>query len=306
MRIRSSQVLAVIVCVQALLGYMLWTTPKQVSPFCDLEHPPPRHGVPKRAETCPTTFVTQYFQVPGKHAHSEYVDWVSNLRGKACMLIFTDTPLLWQGDQHAVVIRTSICAEGRALNRSQCFWREQWHLDPEAGMHHSYQLYIAWNLKPYLLAEGVRLNPWSSQSFFWIDAGYMRRPTQGEALGLVPRIPENRDQMVFMLVAPFSRQERAGLYHYTVFEDRIAGNMFGGSAEAVTAWSALYYRVLQEYVNRGWFVGKDQNIMNTLCIAHPRACSLVEPKPGFMENPWFFLWECLMSRRECPQYESRD
>jgi hypothetical protein len=78
----------------------------------------------------------------------------------------------------------------------------------------------------------------------------------GSAVGLSPKV---RDSMVFLMVDPFGKDMLAQgqHFHYTVGQDRIAGNMLGGTAEAVRRWAELYYQVLEEYVDRQWLVGKD-------------------------------------------------
>ena len=55
-------------------------------------------------------------------------------------------------------------------------------------------------------------------------------------------------------------------------------------------WVDLYYQTLQDYVGRGWFVGKDQNIMNTLCTEGHAHCILVDPLKYMWENPWVGMW----------------
>lgn len=251
-----------------------------------------------RQKSCPTTFVTQYFQIPSKHSLSEYMEWIRNLHdADICLLVFTDSPHLWHGQRHAV-IKTSICAEGVALNRSECFWREQWYKDPEAFIHRGFYLYIAWNLKPYFLSEAVRINSFSSQYFFWIDAGYARAPIDLKLSTQVPIIPRTR--VVFFIMGQFSEAELAkDWFHYTINQDRLEGGLFGGRAEAVMAWVSLYYNVLQQFVSRDWFVGKDQNLMNTVCIRYPTACALVKAQTDWGENPWLITHECLTSKRTC-------
>ena len=311
--------------------YKNLTYTDQESPMCDLGPPftPPVHVIPANSSRprCPTTFVTQYFNIPSKHDPEQYRVWIQNLRGM-CLLVFTDSPQLWHVEDQVVVV-TDICAEGRVLNQSACFWRDQWYHDPEARLHRSYQLYLTWNLKPWFLKEAARLNPFQSDWFFWMDAGYMRISSvgsddtkstggfegygfyittpysysvaEGDARGLVP----NMDPTVlnFLLIQPFPNDEMHGGYHYVSIKDRIAGNMFGGHAQAVDPWVDLYYQVFREYVDRKWFVGKDQNIMNTLCTEHHEACALIDPHARAWENPWFTMWQCLLGQRDYHVYK---
>ena len=102
--------------------------------------------------------------------------------------------------------------------------------------------------------------------------------------------------MHFLLVNPFTRVELEGNFRYTVGRDRLAGNLFGGHRAAVRVWARLYYQVLQEYVDRGWFVGKDQNLINSLCVQHPSLCLVVDPRLGSHVNPWFSLWGWLLGQ----------
>jgi hypothetical protein len=103
----------------------------------------------------------------------------------------------------------------------------------------------------------------------------------------------------FLLIRNFPTEEMNGGYQYTTGRDRIAGNMFGGHQRVINTWVDLYYQVFQEYVDRKWFVGKDQNLMNTLCTEHHEVCALIDPNARAWENPWFTMWQCLLGQREC-------
>jgi hypothetical protein len=300
-RYRNVLVLAILLSITCNLILFFRSMPRRYPRDdlpCNMETKPRKHQNPKQ-KSCPTTFVTQYFQIPSKHSHSEYIKWIHNLHGtELCLLVFTDSPQLWDSQRHAI-IETSICSEGAALNRSQCFWRDQWHKDPESFIHQSYYLYISWNLKPYFLSEAVRIDCFSSQYFFWIDAGYAREPIHFNFSTQVPVIAK-KSQMLFFMVDEFSKAELSkDWFHYTVMQDRLAGNLFGGHTTAITAWTSVYYHVLQEYISRSWFVGKDQNLMNTLCTKFPAFCTVVEVETNWWENPWLVTYECLTSSRRC-------
>ena len=106
--------------------------------------------------------------------------------------------------------------------------------------------------------------------------------------------------MHLMLVGHYTPEELRVGFHYTVGQDRVAGNLFGGHASAVAPWVRLYYQTLNDYVERGWFVGKDQNLMATMCAQTPSACVLLDPGAWPYENPWFMLWDCVITgQRHC-------
>ena len=57
-----------------------------------------------------------------------------------------------------------------------------------------------------------------------------------------------------------------------------------------------------EIAKENGFVGKDQNIMNSLCTENHARCILVDPRKYLWENPWVGMWECLLKQRECGVY----
>lgn len=263
---------------------------------CDLDQSPSEYKPSRVIPRCATTFVTQYFHIPSKHGYGEYAQWIQSMP-PVCLVVFTDTPFLWKISDDTIVIETSLCREASFLNRSSCFWREQWYQDPEAIIHRGFLLYLTWNLKARFLSRAVEWNLYDSDFFFWMDAGYARVPLHGDGRRLLPSIDPTR--MHFLLVNPFTRVELEGSFHYTVGRDRLAGNLFGGHHMAVRVWTRLYYQIFQEYVGRGWFVGKDQNLMNSLCVQHPSLCLAVDPGLGSLVNPWFSLWGWLLGQRSC-------
>ena len=47
---------------------------------------------------------------------------------------------------------------------------------------------------------------------------------------------------------------------------RLSGNCQGFDLESVYDWHSKYFSVFQDYLQRGSFVGKDQNLMATACL----------------------------------------
>lgn len=261
-----------------------------------LSHPPSPPGM-----SCRTTLVTAYFEIGGgQHSPAEYRRWAANLRDSAaCLVVFTDRPEIWRGGagygMH--IVETALCAEARFLNRTWSFWRRQWFMDPEAQLHGGYLPYLVWNLKVRFLMRGVELNPFRSDHFFFVDAGYVR--DRGASLATTvraPRLSPRRGVRVLEVGAYTPAERGGGRFRYTVGQDRIAGGMFGGRVEDIRPWHDLYYgTVMVDYVRRGWFVGKEQNLLATMCAEHTAACVVIRPYgfPFFMGNVWFSLWNCL-------------
>ena len=42
--------------------------------------------------------------------------------------------------------------------------------------------------------------------------------------------------------------------------------MIGFDKESISEWHEKYFQVFRDYIDRGMFVGKDQNLMSTVCL----------------------------------------
>ena len=80
---------------------------------------------------------------------------------------------------------------------------------------------------------------------------------------------------------------------------RIGGGAIGCDLDSVYKWHSAYYRTLQQYVDRGQFVGKDQNLMASVCV-ETGMCLLVEVKNPNSDTEWFKLQEWY--RGDLPNY----
>ena len=74
-------------------------------------------------------------------------------------------------------------------------------------------------------------------------------------------------------VQPFEPTDNADSFFEHV--ERLSGAVWGGHQSAVLAWSEAYMSVFLDYVARGRFVGKDQNLLSTTCLKRQDLCELV-------------------------------
>ena len=81
---------------------------------------------------------------------------------------------------------------------------------------------------------------------------------------------------------------------------RIGGGTIGCDLDSVYKWHSAYYRTFQEYLDRGQFVGKDQNLMASVCV-ETGMCLLVQMKSK--SDSWFQLQQWL--RGDIPNYYQR-
>ena len=79
------------------------------------------------------------------------------------------------------------------------------------------------------------------------------------------------------------------------FLDAIAGNLFGGDVLAVQSWCRHYEQMLSFYRSNKWFIGKDQTVMNSICIESPYLCHFTELNRTLQESAWGALFESIIS-----------
>lgn len=158
-------------------------------------------------------------------------------------------------------------ARGRSYINS--YLTKQTLLDPEKNRH-SPELYAVWNLKTYLLYKSTLWNPYKSEFFLYTDSGAWRRkifpnwPDQEFVTELAKKL-DNR--FLYGQVGwpqKFKRNKNANI---------IQGTFFAGSSKAVENIYDQYFRLHDEWLDKGLFIGKEQNLMNEVALS--RATSLV-------------------------------
>ena len=69
--------------------------------------------------------------------------------------------------------------------------------------------------------------------------------------------------------------------------DHVAGGLFGGTPAAIAAYRAAYLRAFNRLADGGHFVGKDQNVINTVCVENRGLCVVVLPRGR--SDPWHVM-----------------
>ena len=140
--------------------------------------------------------------------------------------------------------------------------------------------------KVSLVKEAIRLNPFHSSFFYWIDFGFGRSddyfPSDScWAPRNIMKSPKSKDKVVIMELSPiyfpWSSFNLKAIWHYltrpkvrtvddfirhmdSVF---VMGTFFGGAKEAMLEFDALYKQVFNDALARG-YTDDDQTII-TLC-----------------------------------------
>ena len=112
------------------------------------------------------------------------------------------------------------------------------------------------------------MNPFSSSYFIWLDIGAMRQPGYNHQQ-LVHRIPEDKGVLLLSAV-PFTEEEKTLTNGKSTADfspvARLGGGTIGCDKESLDIWHTAFYKAIQNYLEEGRFMGKDQNMMATTCL----------------------------------------
>ncbi|EKM81286.1 hypothetical protein AGABI1DRAFT_56746, partial [Agaricus bisporus var. burnettii JB137-S8] len=173
---------------------------------------------------------------------------------------------------------------------------EHFHTIDREASYHNPELYAVWNAKPWLLDSAIKhLEEEKGEVYdyaFWNDAGSFRydhvytewpNPSRVEEVWNigVERVVEaggftesrgkvKNDLLFFSFTGMFGWAKR----YWTeddgpVDMDISEGSFFGGSPSTVSWWSETYYIYHDYYLHKGYFVGKDQTLINALFLLFP-------------------------------------
>ena len=244
------------------------------------------------------TIVTAFYTIPSKHTTQEYKTWMKNLLLiRNNMVIFTDSKnhefiqklrSRYNGSNN---IYTKIIVEDLSKSkigsfRNKAFWSSQIKLDLEIDAHHSYQLYWIWNEKTNWLYRVSKINPFNSTFFAWIDIGYIRNEVvHGESL--IRCLPHDFHPNQVMLLK-IDDVVDPNLQGYNIASATLGGGFIGGYSAGIERWHRIYYKTFEEFVQKNEFVGKDQVLMNSICMNYMDLCYII-PAGCCYGDPWFFI-----------------
>ncbi|KAJ7505545.1 hypothetical protein B0H11DRAFT_428335 [Mycena galericulata] len=167
-------------------------------------------------------------------------------------------------------------------------FKEEYHrmhaLDREKDIH-SPPLYATWNGKPFFLDEAVKALARQGKRYgyaFWNDAGSFRSahnftdwPSPTRVHGIWDEgsklTGEKREDLLFYPVCrvpdpnhKYWREDMGPIDGY--FSE---ASFFGGPPQTIAWWRETYYAYHDHYLRRGFFVGKDQNLIHALFLLFP-------------------------------------
>ena len=254
------------------------------------------------------TLITCYYKVKSKHTFDEYAIWITNLllTIKCNIIIFTSADQVEWINSLALQNRTNqepdanlggvkvIIKELQDLDivkRYPDIWEYQYWKDPTRDIR-TKECYMIWNSKLALVHEAIIQNPFGSDKFVWNDIGSLRDSKFiHENYIQMTRYPlyENisRDKIDIVLIDDFKVQNQI------IFQNEIhlSGAIFGGGQEAFLKLIDLFYDNFNMYLEKGYFIGCDQQILATCFQQAPELFNLIIPDySDRVIDKWFYLY----------------
>jgi hypothetical protein len=250
-----------------------------------------------------TTIVTAYFKLPqSKASHEKYSEWMQNMLLIECpMIIFCDEiseKQIQEFREHFIEktkIITMTFQEFHCYKYFNIFVNDYRTKDHER--YHNPYLYLLWNEKSHFLKKAIEMNIFSTEFFLWVDIGCFRKQnTDFIQWPKTEKIPTNK--ILLLSVNPFTPEEYncneiQYLKNFQYDIGRIGGTIFGGTSQTILKWYNIYYQMLEYFISIERFVGKDQNIMNSVAIMNKDMVELIDPDDFKHDDRWFALQEYL-------------
>ena len=251
------------------------------------------------------TVVTAYYHLKSKHAYDTYLRWLDLMMTSTDPLVIFVEPndsawkqvfdwgsFILERRKHAPTLVVPMEFGKMTMNTafSDEFW---WNVtDPDTeycgfGPYRGTAIYKMWNQKMIFMQEVAQLNPFQTEHFFWIDAGYFRN--RGTSPKRIPIVRNNitangvqKDQVLFQNV------------WLDPLKPEIAAGAWGGTAEAIDRVYDRYFQTFWWMIeNREGCVGIEQQVMTKMCKSFPDICNIQQSE---WDKSWFEMGRVWLRR----------
>ena len=244
--------------------------------------------------------VSAFYKIPSKNSLEEYLAWIDPFFKSMPfnLILFTHAELVpvFKTMREKWMDRTLIAelplTEFNAFKKwGRSAWEKAQTQDTEiaTGTNHSPELYATWYEKKEFVLRAIKMGAFGASHFVWCDAGILRFPNWLPYLHAFPRedlIPPGK--MTLLQIDEFQPGDTVDTVLQGV--NRIGGGIQAADAETWQWWCVQYDSMMIQYQLSNRFIGKDQSLMASLCLAHPDRVNLVlaERRLNGVQQ-WFWL-----------------
>ena len=242
------------------------------------------------------TVVSCYYRIASKHSYNAYDAWIRNF-----MSIPMNTVLFVDEDSHSYLsslypetqTRKYVIRPFEAFTTSKLSWESDENIDHERRDGHNRKLYMVWNEKPFFMLEALKMNPYCSEYYMWVDMGCFR--SEGMKFPGFPSVSKaNHSKIQFLNIEPFSTSEYVNPFMIDErfrYVNRIGGTMFMCPKLLIETFADVHLGLLRDFQTKGLFKGKDQSLYAFAVLQNPDMFELIVPSSNTGYDKWFYFHE---------------
>ena len=247
------------------------------------------------------TVVTAYYEFKKKKHHSDnYYKWMKFFLSINCyMIIYTGDyesakkiKLLRRGlDDKTVVIVLPF--DQLYCSQFMEYWKKDYERDHEK--YHDPALYIIWNEKTAFIKRAKDLNPFNTEFFCWTDIGMVREEYYLQFITTFPSKKMldiyEKNKIYLLNLEPYTDNELVTIKDACEvfrYKNNTGAGVIMCHIEMVDVWYDIYYKMLSRFMEKDLFAGKDQSIINCICVINPKMIKLIRPNKSPID-PWFYM-----------------
>lgn len=243
----------------------------------------------------------------GLHRKEAYIRWMENFLSSTDPLVFFCEPespwadIVREKRQHAPTIIAYLYFSELTTNTNfdEKFWVDRaLNKDLDGVIYVKKKKtgqYKLWNEKIILIHETSLVNPFDSEHFVWIDAGYYRGIEARWPEGQRPQSPAVNGVIVRNNMTKNGLWLDQLLVHNAEPESRgyaVTGGAWGGSALGIQNayehyWKTFWFMAQNDNT---WCIGYEQHVMTHMCKSFPKVCLIQES----LDDTWRQMGEVIL------------
>lgn len=247
------------------------------------------------------TIVSAYYELCGKkHKPEDYYYYMKKLLIINCyMIIYVGNKEIAEKmkeyrkgleDKTLIII---LPIEELYCSKFMSYWKKDYDRDHER--YHDPSMYIVWNEKTTFIKKAKDLNPFNTEYYCWTDIGCVR---DDYYLNFINTFPSknmlsicDKNKVYLLNLFPYSEEEKNTVKDATEnfrYKDNTGATLIMCHKDIVDTWYTTYYNMLDRFMELDLFAGKEQSIINCICLVHPDLVKLIKPiNPPF--DKWFYM-----------------
>lgn len=273
--------------------------------------------VDKPNVTNEVVFVTSYFEMNNKQGNNDiYYSWMKNLLENLNqpLIIYTDyksydkiRKMRGYLINKTIIHLTSL--DDMYMSKYNHILKHHHTIDNEKNIH-NVNLYKIWNEKIHYIKKSVDNNILNGNYYIWIDIGFFRDKNCNTLLKHFPDINKIKTEIQDK-VGILQIQEIHNKYLHLIDESNNINVLtrydlnnelytFGGGflifhKNNINKIHDLYFELMDKYISKDRFIGKDQILYANLTITHPELFKIINHVSSnkynrFQQNIWFYMF----------------